>query len=123
MVKNDRTANAADEATLAEEGVSVGLLSRWKNEDEYYDDDDDGRWRRVAKIAAGSIVAVVLAVAGVAVLRRAGESTDAGGAAISGPTTSLGSEPPSDSFDPTAFDPTSRPTSDSDAADATDGDA
>ncbi len=74
---------AAGGATLAEESIVVVFHRRW-NEDEYYDDDDDeGRWRRIAKIAALTTVVVVLAVAGVLVIRQAGDSTNAAGVASS----------------------------------------
>ena len=112
--KNARRANSRRRATFAEEGMNVVFRRRW-NEDDYYDD-DDGRWQRIARIAAVAVLAVVLAVAGVLMIRRGGDSTNAGGIATAAPTTSpvANSTPgPFDPIDPSNLDATSRTTTDS----------
>ena len=112
--KNARRANSRRRATFAEEGMNVVFRRRW-NEDDYYDD-DDGRWQRIARIAAVAVLAVVLAVAGVLMIRRGGDSTNAGGIATAAPTTSpvANSTPgPFDPIDPSKLDATSRTTTDS----------
>jgi outer membrane protein OmpA-like peptidoglycan-associated protein len=121
VVKNARRANGRWRAPFAEEGTRVVFRKRW-NEDDYYDD-DDGRWQRIAKPAAVVAVAVVLAIAGILVVRQSGDSSNAGGVATSGPTTSSATDStpgPFDPIDPAKLDATSRPTSDSVAADSTD---